>query len=1166
MRRLSITPGAVIHSPLFPFTFFIPDSFLVVKVTLEGEDPRRQTSLFGSTSQSVMADATPTLRDQAPDIPTKDLIFEVRFFKSHYLLRQFTRGKLGEEIWVSIGGDYIRLPDNLGATLFDDNGPPHLSDPSEELRHPQLYDPSTEWVGYVPDAIAWYLDHPDDDIFWAFQYYTDVDHLLEGDEDKEKISDALIDEISGDLKEARELVCRLEERGGLPLTMVDSGYRPWWLRDCEGMTACRYGLYKARECLLNLLGAISWGLSHVDESSKGLLTRTRAAELRRWLVNDAPRLGFVVDPRSPSLDVLPLLELRKNGCPLYFPWSYQWRPEQSDAELDALAGVDKNNFSLAVERSCSCKSPLLDIVRAGPPAFPGAILESRISMENAEVNPPRSLREEYEARELALKHLQDDAEKALGNEFTHTRPTHFIWGYAHQRNLPRDAIIIISPVNEVRMRLWDLWMRCANPAQVVLEAIARGMAVRLVYRLDSKTAEDSLRAHEPHTPPIPPRTLEGTHVWYWETWEEFLTIAKELLSRPDAIAYVMMGGIVARIALWLGPPDLIDKLTQGPSSLAALYTTDLHPTQHYLADAADPENVKALSGIVEDPRDGTLRSWFPTQENLEYCGFWRGEWTFTHEAWFLTRVTCIRERTEQAKPLTAHQWSTQLKRRRVRWLDQHLPKDEEIQAVASKFANYTGGSWNGATLAEMETRFGACRIVLVSLRSSIENIISFSSPHRSPCQNGEGLRTEGFRGLYLLQDEYYGTPLFPASSPGYSVDTQKLVTPAVGHTPDGQYIAYDGNIASLSTAIPSMLQHHKDSLRTVGAPEPESHYSVCYCDGQVVITGSYIWDITKHERRYSCGNEIGEMSSAFPVKDDIILSCNQYGDVTLWDPSRAQPVIKRWEGCISHGGRHPKLHVYSCTASTIRFLSYSYTGPVGITLQLWAITNLDTLSLPHRYTAGDSGPRLHQIAAGQIQMKSEPSIDAVYHEYLADSNGEEAVFYLECGRRYRGVHKWSAAQATVSEPLVKEDGSGPVHIDFKEIPYVWEDELAEYPIASDGLFLFIACSKATREQKYRCIQGLAPEKAQLAVDLFACIKSGVSIQLSTSKSMRVVARKCIITLITVTDIGHSSLVKSTYKRSKSVLYAVAGHSESRDRLSQMNCQWAAHCGTVYIRK
>ncbi|KAI0797414.1 hypothetical protein BC629DRAFT_269798 [Irpex lacteus] len=272
---------------------------------------------------------------------------------------------------------------------------------------------------------------------------------------------------------------------------------------------------------------------------------------------------------------------------------------------------------------------------------------------------------------------------------------------------------------------------------------------------------------------------------------------------------------------------------------------------------------------------------------------------------------------------------------------------------------------------------------------------------------------------------------------------------AVAFSPDGQYIAYDGNIASLSTAIPSLLQHHKDILRTVRAPRPESHSRICYCDGQVVITDNYIWDITKHERRYSCGNEIGGISSAFPVKDDIILSCNWHGDVTLWDPSREQPVIKRWAGRLG-GSPDLKLHLYSCTASTIRFLSYSYTGPVGITLQLWAITNPDTLSLPHRYTAGDSGPHLHRIAAGHIPVNFE--IKSIYHEYLANSDGEEAVFYLEGNKRYRGFHKWSAAQATVSEPLVEEEGSGPDHIKFEEIPDMWSDEAVAYPIAGDGLF------------------------------------------------------------------------------------------------------------------
>ncbi|KAI0743253.1 hypothetical protein BC629DRAFT_1599649 [Irpex lacteus] len=276
---------------------------------------------------------------------------------------------------------------------------------------------------------------------------------------------------------------------------------------------------------------------------------------------------------------------------------------------------------------------------------------------------------------------------------------------------------------------------------------------------------------------------------------------------------------------------------------------------------------------------------------------------------------------------------------------------------------------------------------------------------------------------------------------------------AVAFSSDGQYIAYNCNIASLSTAIPSMLQHHKDSLRTVGAPEPESHYPILYCDGQMVITDKYIWDITKHERRYSCGNEIGEMSSAFTVKDDIILSCNWRGDVTLWDPSRERPVIKRWADVLNHGGQ---LHVYSYTTSTIRFLSYpqAFGKNEPMDIKLWAITSTDTPSPPHgSTTTGDSGPRLYQIAAGQIPAHR--NIRSVYHEYLADSNGEEAVFYLEApidGQRYRGVHKQSAAQATDSEPLVEEDGSGPVHIEFEEIPCVWEDESAEYPIAGDGLF------------------------------------------------------------------------------------------------------------------
>ncbi|KAI0733877.1 hypothetical protein BC629DRAFT_1446637, partial [Irpex lacteus] len=385
-----------------------------------------------------MPDPAPSPASSAPIVPTKDLIFEVGLFKTHYLLADYRRGKIEDEIWVSIGGDYIRLPNNYGKTLLDDDGLYAGIDPSEEFRHPRLYDPATEWQGYVPDAIAWYLDHPDDDILWPFQYYEGNDALLETTDSSHKVPRTLINEISRDLKQAREIVCRLEERGG------------------------RGGFGSART--KQRAGAISWGLEHVDEWTKGLLVRTRGESLRRWLVLNAPKIGFVLDPRDPNLDNYPLLDARRAGCVLYYPWSYQWRAEQSNEDLDALAGVDSRNFAMIVERNLASPSPLLAAVREGPPLFPGTLLATRIASEEPEEAPKEPLgREDYEKRELRLRTLQEKAEKALGQEFTHTRPTYVIWSFKDEGSLPKDAIVLLSPITELRLRLWDLWMRSANP-------------------------------------------------------------------------------------------------------------------------------------------------------------------------------------------------------------------------------------------------------------------------------------------------------------------------------------------------------------------------------------------------------------------------------------------------------------------------------------------------------------------------------------------------------------------------------------------------------------------------------------------------------------------------------------------------------------------------------
>lgn len=112
----------------------------------------------------------------------------------------------------------------------------------------------------------------------------------------------------------------------------------------------------------------------------------------------------------------------------------------------------------------------------------------------------------------------------------------------------------------------------------------------------------------------------------------------------------MSDGLIACIALWLGPPDLLDRVVAGPSSVASLQVTSLHASNLYPSDNMEPEDIQALYGTVHDPTDGTLRSWFPAQQNMEYCGFWRGEWTEALEVWFSARVNSLRDRSEHTKP------------------------------------------------------------------------------------------------------------------------------------------------------------------------------------------------------------------------------------------------------------------------------------------------------------------------------------------------------------------------------------------------------------------------------------------------------------------------------------------------------------------------------------
>ena len=147
-------------------------------------------------------------------------------------------------------------------------------------------------------------------------------------------------------------------------------------------------------------------------------------------------------------------------------------------------------------------------------------------------------------------------------------------------------------------------------------------------------------------------------------------------------------------------------MVRSPSLASTLKTTELNSEAYYLLDSAEPEDIRALYGTVQDPTDGTLRSWFPTQQNMDYCEFGKGEWTEAEEKWFFTRLDCIRKRTPQAKPLTAHQSSAILRRCRSRSATEALPNIDQMESLAAEYAELAGGVWNGASIHELESCLG----------------------------------------------------------------------------------------------------------------------------------------------------------------------------------------------------------------------------------------------------------------------------------------------------------------------------------------------------------------------------------------------------------------------------------------------------------------------------
>ncbi|KAJ7090663.1 hypothetical protein C8R44DRAFT_597092, partial [Mycena epipterygia] len=205
-----------------------------------------------------------------------------------------------------------------------------------------------------------------------------------------------------------------------------------------------------------------------------------------------------------------------------------------------------------------------------------------------------------------------------------------------QTSLEKGILVFDDPRAQIRMRAWAVIFKCAREVKDLLAlAIRFGIPFNIFYRVSDLhlLRNSDIAAMELRTFPItlepgfrePELTWQGGGV---PTRNAFLQNAGNLLGRPHAGAFLMKGGIINRIALWINP-DLPLKLAQGPSTRVTEYyrgfvlrgrvasEIGIAGEVSLTRDQVSDEEVRALLGYINKggPEDDT--SLFPPQWMLE---------------------------------------------------------------------------------------------------------------------------------------------------------------------------------------------------------------------------------------------------------------------------------------------------------------------------------------------------------------------------------------------------------------------------------------------------------------------------------------------------------------------------------------------------------------------
>lgn len=637
------------------------------------------------------------------DATLANLLARIEMYAGHPLLKDYEIATEFGELWVRLKGIPERVPPAAAPLRYESANPRQFEIPVQVRyrSYDEWYDEKLFWLPYVLDGRRYVDATGATSLSWMYVDYEDTKDFQDP-QHPGRFNNTVLRIIQQDFVRAGELLDLLDGKAGFRRRMVSTSFNANNLHLCRSAISIQYQLCLARPAMLEAIGAISYIYHHLEDGlHKDVLRSVYGDQFRDWLILDAPKMGTLLDLRRDYEKPVPLLKWLRDDVPVYFPWEEPYRPSRPLSErLEEPDEVTPEEFAEALERVAGGVWPDADV--AGEHA---ADLDRSLADElDTEAAIPFSAK-----GDTLYRQLLGQANSVMQPMLFFNRPEAFpLNGQSWSDSLLENGIFRAPRITEVKLRIYALRYRSTDMADVLAEALQRGMEFTVTF-----PTTFIMRKHRERTPPRPvPPYIKATYVdpvlpyhpdGLQAAWLQYLRNVEDLLERPHAAAFLFLGGILSRLAREFGPVDrLVRTALVGPSASVLDYLHGERDVPGQVRDFVSPGEIACLLGATYGRENDGIRHWWPFPSDFVANEFFAGEWTEVHEAWFTRRLQRIAAGHKLGRPLTEREWKKDLGgwSQRLHEDREEFPSHDVIESLREGLAS-SMGDWKNVPLSQI---------------------------------------------------------------------------------------------------------------------------------------------------------------------------------------------------------------------------------------------------------------------------------------------------------------------------------------------------------------------------------------------------------------------------------------------------------------------------------